>query len=369
MPKTKIKARRLVRARATHVSIVDRGANQVPFKVIKAEDSQGANMLDFGLRTLFKAEDTSPEFTGAPVALIVSPDVDQEVAETALKEAGFDVDNRSELGEGDGAMVAYLQKDDTALGEEGQMAFKLSDNVGIVVEVSKEFVGFMTSSDFTENLQKQGFFPGIRVAMDILGDTISNSIFDAASPSDAAATVGKAVDAFKGYALGILKEIPKDAFKMETPLVTPDANPSTPEASPEATTEKVEKTESEEEATPAGSEAGAEAEVEKKEEAEVEKTEADGTAKILEALGGLTETVKGVSEKVDGLESKVDKAQETADEAARVAKSADEAISGTVPATPNGDPGDHNSSSFNWGHDTMDSGMGVHPLQAEANDA
>ena len=93
MTTTKIKASKLQNAEVTHISLVDRGANRIPFKIIK-EDKQEKSM--FNLSTIFKSDGKKVEAKKeetlkiSAIAIKKSDATDDIMA--VLKAEGFNVD-------------------------------------------------------------------------------------------------------------------------------------------------------------------------------------------------------------------------------------------------------------------------------------
>lgn len=236
MPKLQVGSAELVDAEAEFVSLVKRGANRIPFRITK-EDTQ--DMIDLSKigRTLFKHEAPKP----AVIAVIAQKGVNTERLAQVFKAADLDPQTfvkKDEEG------VVTLTKQDVELGED-TVVLKMNDEIAIAVSgLKKTFDGYSyTMTDFDAVLRTEGVYPMMYVAEDALSATISNILYKAASPGEAADMVGQAIDSFRNYMTGILGDVPVTAFKMEAELqkcgsLTKDATPLGDEPPVETDVEK-----------------------------------------------------------------------------------------------------------------------------------
>jgi hypothetical protein len=97
MSRITVKARKLADPRVQYISLVDRGANRIPFRIIKRQ--QENDMIDIG--RIFKSGDKAAKTTPTSVlAIAVEKREDMEPVRTALKDAGFNVDTEVERDDG-----------------------------------------------------------------------------------------------------------------------------------------------------------------------------------------------------------------------------------------------------------------------------
>lgn len=211
MPKLQVGSSELVNADAEFVSLVKRGANRIPFRITKEDTTDMIDLAKIG-RSLFKQEAPKP----AVVAVITQKGVDIAALSAIFDEAGLESSTFVKAEEG---TIVTLTKQDTPLGDDS-VVLKVSDEVAVVVSgLQKAFDSYSyTMTDFNEVIRTEGVYPMMYVAKDALGATISNILYKAASPGEAAEMVGQAIDSFRVYMTGILGDVPVTAFKMENAL-------------------------------------------------------------------------------------------------------------------------------------------------------
>lgn len=207
MPKLQVKANELVNTDASFVSLVKRGANRIPFRITK-EDTEMLDLHKIG-RNLFKKADPNPEI----VAAIVAPGADIGAVAALFKEAGLSPKEFVKT-EQDGivtvAKQGYEDAEDVAL-------IQISDELTVAVSnLKKSFDSYAyNSTDFNAVMSTEGVYPSMCVAKEALGSVISNILYKASSPAEAASMVGAAIDDFKTYMVGLLGAVPMSAFKMD----------------------------------------------------------------------------------------------------------------------------------------------------------
>jgi hypothetical protein len=198
-----VPANKLENVEVDYISLVARGANRVPFRIIKQE--KGMINLSNLKSLLKKSAPAKAEMYG----IVLPKAVATEAVLKAIAAAGAKVDKAEEK---DGTIL--LQQMDGEAGDKA-VVLKLSDHVAIVM---KAFHGHMgNGSDFDEILKTQGFFPGFSMATEALYTAVRNVLMDDAvkSTSDAVSKVDSALDQFHEYVVGILSEVPPTAFKVE----------------------------------------------------------------------------------------------------------------------------------------------------------
>jgi hypothetical protein len=198
-------------AEATHVSLVPRGANMIPFRIVKTDGQEGTNMLNF--RSVFKIEEPKPTV----LAVVVPSETDAGTAR--IEAAGFSTEFKQEV---DGA-VAYLQQEDVELGQADQVIVKFDEGLSAVVRL-KRFEPFGDSTSFDENLQKNGFLPGFDMALTVLRDTVFNALFEADDAAAAGSTIDMAVKQFRGHIADMTSALPETAFKLDPSVALADTD-------------------------------------------------------------------------------------------------------------------------------------------------
>lgn len=360
-----MKVREMRDADVQWISLVNRPASRIPFRVTKNEGKLEAGMIH--LNRMFKKEKT--EKTNPGVAAFLIQKSDQDTVMPRLKEAGFKTED---IMEQDGVLVV---KQDAEFNESECVAVQLNDRVGAMLShVQKAFTPYREdSTDFNENLRKYGFYPSVNVAMGTLDETVLNALMDADTVAEASTSISEALEQFSGYIATLVDNLPEEAFTaMKLAFDTAEKSDSeksdtakaddTEASKSEKPEDKAEGQESGEASKSEGAEDNANEESSAAEKAEgdsgeeAEKSEAksdtpeaavkdedtgkaqkgeDGLAtkmdSILEAVGALT-TQMGSLEKSQGeLSTRVESVD-------RVAKAAREAVEGTVSA---GEEDDH----------------------------
>lgn len=197
-----MRANKLEGADVNYLSLVERGANRSPFKVMK-DDKGAQGMIDLS-RVLKGAVEGKAKIVG-----FVVEKGDKTLATEVLKAAGFPVDKIVEFE--DGTLV--VKQDDTDLKTaKDVVAIKMDDDF---VLLAKGFDPYSMCEDmgFNDILKSQGFMPGLSMGMDALGQSIRQALYAAEDQKDAVAKIGEALDAFASYTQGLAKSIPQTAFK------------------------------------------------------------------------------------------------------------------------------------------------------------
>lgn len=338
MPKITFKATKMSEAKAEFISLVERGANRIPFKIIKQEkDMKGMAGLD--LARIFKGD--ASKKSPAVVAIAAMKDEKLESVKEKLAQAGFTVEKMEEREDGS---VVFKQED-----FDGEtIAIKMGD----VVLVTKGFSPYsmeLNSAEgttFKEVCDAQGFYPGIRTAMEVLSDSVGSVLRVSANPAEASSSITKLFSEAQAYVRAMVSGLPTKAFKMEDAVVVTKQDPAT-----EPTTGTASESGTEQE-TEQGNESAADTEgegegevgktVEKSEESSGQKLTGEEVSSIVaekvgeamsqmvekmgeigSALAAIQKTSQDQAEKVTSLAARLDEAE-------RVAKSAKEAVSGVV---------------------------------------
>jgi hypothetical protein len=370
--KIKVQAKALEDAEVTHVSIVTRGANRIPFRVFKSEDGM-INLANLFVR---KSEPKAPT-----LAAVITPVEKAEAMAQVLKDQGYSVTETTKKDEEGIALLSLVEKYD----ESAVTAFKMSEDAVVLIEnVEKAFRGFIEGTDFNDNMKQAGFFPGMHMASNVLMDTVHNILMEDGEASEVVGKIDEALDAFHQNVLSMAQSIPAEAFKMELLTLpteqaeettekaddsqeseeetvekggllkgnTAEDEPAPKKAAPKKAKPKAQKDEDGEIDTALGVDAegdDGEATAKTEEESATESSEegedavkADSHEALVEALTQkmgeaivaavtpITESVSALTAKVESLETATAEVTETAKVAAEEAKAATEAVNGTV---------------------------------------
>jgi hypothetical protein len=220
VPKLQLSARELSATDVDYVSLVKRGANRLPFRIVK-EDTD--DMLDLArLTRVFRKADPAP----AVVAAVVRKGADLDAARLRLGRAGLALDAMAEQ---DGLVVFRQPNVESA----NDALVKLDDDVGLIVSgLAKAIDPRIGETAFGRLLETEAFLPSMRLASDMLGRTVGSIMQKAETPSEAAAQIAAAADDFKAYVESLAAALPQHALKADLePLaksVTVNLNLNTP---------------------------------------------------------------------------------------------------------------------------------------------
>ena len=220
MPRLQLDAQELTATEVDFVSLVKRGANRLPFRIVK-EDTE--DMLDLArLTRVFRKADPVP----VVIAAVVRKGADLDAARDRLARAGLALDGMAEEAE----LVVFRQPNATS-GDEALI--KLDDDLGLVVSgLAKAGDTGLGETAFGRQFQSEAFLPSMRLASGMLGSSVAGIIEKAESPTEAAAQIAEAVDDFKAYVTGLAAALPQQALKADlAPMaksVTVNLNLNTP---------------------------------------------------------------------------------------------------------------------------------------------
>jgi hypothetical protein len=211
----KITAKELTGASVSHISLVDRGANREPFRIIKHEGE--GQMLDFskGFAGVFQKTEARPP---AIVAVAFQKGFDPAIAASILAEAGLKHGDAVE----DDTSLTFPMTDAKDGDVEKALVFKINDQVAMAIRfddpemIRKGFVGYdFESTDFKDVLGTNTAMPSIGVGMSALQDTIWNIMAESDTVEVAKGDIEKAVNDFGGYVQEVINRVPATAFKLE----------------------------------------------------------------------------------------------------------------------------------------------------------
>ena len=212
----KVKANELTDASVAFISLVDRGANREPFRIIKrAGDTEDMIDLSNGLKGLFKkSEARQPAVALVAFAKGYNPDA----ALALLKKADL-----SPIGDGQETDDGYVIQTLDGIKDLDQVVlYKLSDDVAVGIRfdepelVQKGFSGYdYESTDYKAVLGTNTTMPMIGVAMSALQDTVYNIMANSDTVEVAKKDITKAVKDFGGMVGEIVDRVPATAFKLE----------------------------------------------------------------------------------------------------------------------------------------------------------
>lgn len=376
MATIKVQAKKMSEASVSFISFVERGANRIPFKVIKQEKDMAKAFAGIDLGSLFVRKAEAPKTT--IIGVVTMKGEGLESVKDQIETSGFDVSTPIDMEDGS---VVFKQPGFENEGE-GEV-IRMSEHVALITKGFAPYNLDITDSpdglqgSLTDLFRAEGFYPGLTSVLSTLQSMLESAVRKADTPDAAKAAVTKLFTETNTYVNSLLSNLPVTAFKLE--FVVPevrkaaisegssnvDALDDTSEATVEDQVAKGTKTETPKNGDiickscgtkmPTGTlkcpNCGADplAEPVKKEEvaltpamvsdivnSTVEKSSVDLVAKmegILEGLSTLTNSLTSLQSTVAGLGSRVETVE-------GVAKSAKDAIVGTL--VGGGESADHN---------------------------
>ena len=204
MPKLQVEAHELHGTDVNFVSLVKRGANRLPFRIVKEDQADMLNLAD--LQRVFKKADPAPRV----VAAVVRKGADLEAAKLRLGQAGLTVDDMQENGE----LIVFRQPNVESAND---ALVKLDDDIGLVVSGLAKAVEDTSLADtaFGRQFTTEAFLPSMRLASEMLGQSVDSIMQKAETPTEAAARIGEAVDEFKTYVTCLAAALPQHALKAD----------------------------------------------------------------------------------------------------------------------------------------------------------
>lgn len=329
----KLKVNELVDVDVLKVSLVDAGANKLPFRITKSEENQ----MGINMDQIFRKKEVikSDPFVSS---VVVSKSADLDEAKAKIEKMGFSIEKMEEkdevivFGQAEGEVDALykMQDEEIALGITG-------------IEKGFDAMDFETAS-FKELFSKQGVVPSLYAATDSLMSVMFNIFEKAESDKDVTKMARKALKEYSAAVEKMVSEIPASAFKADFMKFEEEEVEKSEGEAEEGEAEEVEKSEEKSEGKEEVEKSEEKSEdnekVEKEEEAEGEEAEEKEEAEkseesseqkdtelgeVLKAISALTEDVqslkKSQEESAVDLESKIEGVKQ-------LAEKADEAVNG-----------------------------------------
>lgn len=202
--KIKMQGSELKKVDIEYLSLVKRGANRSPFKVVKSEDQPG---LVNSISKFFQMSEPTPQV----VAIFVEKSALAKALPN-LADSGFTLDNHEEAGD------SYVFK---------QEGFDTDDGVNVVIVKSESSVAFAVSNvvkyadcftgqlSFDPRVEAEGMYPGINAALGALQGTIGNLVAGVVKTNDLQASIAEQSAAFNAYVTQLSKALPESVAKFE----------------------------------------------------------------------------------------------------------------------------------------------------------
>lgn len=233
MPKLKIAATKMTDAKVSFISLVERGANRIPFKIVKQEKQMAGATKGLDLGSLFARKADKPKIEVVGVVTLKGEGFDSVKGQ--IEEAGFAVGESLDMEDNS---VVFKQVD-SAEGE--GVVVRLSEHVALVTKGFSPYNMDLSEdgTSFADKCKAQGFYPGVRSAMEVASESVMTLAYNQASPGEATKAISKLMDEVKAYVVSLASALPQKAFKLEE--VFPE-EPETPNGDGvESDVEKAEK--------------------------------------------------------------------------------------------------------------------------------
>jgi hypothetical protein len=198
----RVKCNELVEADVKFVSLVERGANRIPFRILKHD--KGEEGMNIDLKRLFKFDQPKSVLS----SVYVKDGVNLEVIRRKMEKAGLSV----ELMEQHDGGVVFKQEE-----AKDEVLVRLSDDVIVGCSNAKKyFQGYdFQSTEFAEVYAKESVLPTLNLMVGALHDTLGNILDTVETVADARNKMSKAIADFSTVAVNVLNNLPDDVFKLE----------------------------------------------------------------------------------------------------------------------------------------------------------
>src|ERR1017187_2142543 len=199
-------------ADVTKISLVDRSASRIPFRVLKKENT----MLD--LSSIARKKSDKPVIKKAEVvSIVVFDNSDAKVSEgikESIKSAGFSIDN---VVKNDDGTLSFMQSKELP---ENPEHVKLSNNMLLVTKGFQSAHPDLEGSDFSDAASSNNFYQGVDSSLDVLFSKICSTLQNSKDEGEASGAISKLCDGFKKYVTGLVDALPTAAFKADLSLRT-----------------------------------------------------------------------------------------------------------------------------------------------------
>lgn len=341
--KVKVSAGKLEDVNVSWISLVDRPANRVPFRITKRDDAQeeGDGMLNFGkLFGLAKSEEGQPGKAVSVGAVVFAKSVGVEIAKAATVAAGFTIEHMKELPD---ATVFPQSADYTG---ENAVIIKMGDlhaitllNAGPMQAECLKSVAFEGESQY---------LPGVTLSLEAFSAGVYETL-KAESAEAAEVAIQDASKAFADHIGTLVSTIPAAAWKLEKgcglveKMYDEEGNPVRPPGMTdeewEAHMAEAKKGMKKGEVTPETPVTTAVAVVPEPEKVVTEPAKEDNSGKVLETVLAAIEALKtDFRSRLTALDTKIAETGVAAEKAVALATKNEKGIRSVVGGVDAGDP-------------------------------
>lgn len=216
MAEKKVTMTELTGTKVAFVSLVNRSASRIPFRVLKSDKEHPMTINLSSIGRILKGEKPAapvqPEITGI-VVFDHGPE-SMPAMMLAIKSEGFSVDTAIKNDDG---TILFSQGDH---GAEGSSIIKMSDEMALVVKGFDPYNtnGMSKTSTFAEQATTQGFYGSLYNAAETLSTRVRDILSNSVSKSEGVTSVKKALMEYEGYVGSLMTALPEAAFKADTSI-------------------------------------------------------------------------------------------------------------------------------------------------------
>jgi len=206
----KMKVNELRDGEVDFLSLVEQGANQSAFKVLKSQDGDGPSTRE--KIAAFIKNNCGDKAVSSPLKVSFAITTNPKHWKKFLKAHDFSTDKVIIAKSAKGLEHTIYKFDD---GDDAYLMKVAPDLALGITGFSKDFSPFPGSDDFMENLGAAAFFPSLHMAQDSLAETVWSILNDAGSTADAKPKIETVLEAFREHVLFLVDFLPNSVFKME----------------------------------------------------------------------------------------------------------------------------------------------------------
>lgn len=202
---------RMVPKQATHVSLVDRGANQTPFKVIKSDKSGDGKMAGINLNSLVRRVTKSAD-TSAVVA-VVAPNAVANALAAHLASQNLQVTEVQKAAEGETGDIHIIQKSVFEDPEADLRVITIAPEIAVVCKGFRPY-----SDDFEETATFSEIIKARTLPLydfgEVLAQMLRQSLYNSEDKMSAVSNAVAILEDAKQYISELFNGLPDTVFKM-----------------------------------------------------------------------------------------------------------------------------------------------------------
>lgn len=212
-----VAANELTDVNVSHISLVRNAANRSPFKILKS-----GGTMNIDLKKLFTTVRKQAKEPAVALASVMVLKDAEAAAEAQAAVLGLTVVSKSESNEAGIVTLNFVEN------AEDVTVLKMDDTAAVgIVGVQKMFYEWAEGESFIANMATAGFYPSMRLAGNILNDTIYNIMEDTPEGTSPSTAVSAALADFSTYVKSLVASVPVTAYKFEGLAVTVSKQEST----------------------------------------------------------------------------------------------------------------------------------------------